>query len=205
MQNWQYTLLAQFSNSPTLMTMMEGFNQAIDPSALIDTFYDNVMNPLTATGWGLDVWGRIVGVGRVYQVASSGYLGFDEANDGSGSAQTFGSGIFYNGNASTNNYALTDEWYRKLIFAKAAANISSGSIANINSILMSIFSGSGNIWIEETDENTATIKYDWRISAIEAAILEQSGIIMRPSTITLDYKYEGAFVIPPNDFGGDIL
>ena len=189
MDNWEYTLLAQFSNSPSLMNILEGFNQSVDPSTLIDTFIADVLNPGTATSWGLDVWGRIVGVGRVYQVASSGFLGFDEADDGSGTALPMGSGIFYSGTAVTENYALTDEWYRKLIFAKAQANISSGSISDINSILMSIFSDSGKIWVEETDEDTMTIKYNWTISAIEAAIIEQSGVIMRQSTTTLDYKY----------------
>lgn len=189
MDNWEYTLLAQFSNSPSLMNILEGFNQSVDPSTLIDTFITDVLNPGTATSWGLDVWGRIVGVGRVYQVASSGFLGFDEADDGSGTALPMGSGIFYTGTAATENYALTDEWYRKLIFAKAQANISSGSISDINSILMSIFSDSGKIWVEETDEDTMTIKYNWTISAIEAAIIEQSGVIMRQSTTTLDYKY----------------
>lgn len=205
MENWEYTLLAQFSNSPSLMNILEGFNQSIDPSVLIETFITNVLNPGTATSWGLDVWGRIVGVGRVYQVASSGFLGFDEANDGSGTTLPMGIGIFYSGSAATENYALTDEWYRKLIFAKAQANISSGSISDINSILMSIFSSYGNIWVEETDQDTLTIKYDWQISSIEAAILEQSGIIMRPSTISFDYSYGGPLVIPTNDFGGDIL
>lgn len=206
MQNWQYTLLVQFANSPSLKTILEGFNQAVDPSLVIDTFYDNVLNPKTATGWGLDVWGRIVGVGRVVQVASSGYLGFEEANDGSGTSQPFGQGIFYTGANATSNYALTDDWYRKLIFAKAQANISSGSISSINSILMSIFSEEGNIWVEETDEDTMTVSYDWQITPVQASILNQSGVLLRPSTINISYKFSGTLPIPTDtDFGGDIL
>ena len=206
MQNWQYTLLVQFANSPSLKTILEGFNQAVDPSAVIDTFYNNVLNPQTATGWGLDVWGRIVGVNRIVQVASSEYLGFQEANDGSGTSQPFGQGIFYTGTNATSNYALTDEWYRKLIFAKAQANISSGSISSLNSILMSIFSGVGNIWVEETDENTMTVAYDWQITPVQASILNQSGILLRPSTISINYKFSGTLPIPTKtDFGGDIL
>ncbi len=36
----------------------------IDPTADLNAFYDLVWNVATAQGWGLDVWGRIVGVTR---------------------------------------------------------------------------------------------------------------------------------------------
>lgn len=191
MQNWEETLLVQFGNSPSIKTILNGFNQAIDPSNTINSLYDNVINPATATGWGLDVWGRIVGIGRVFQVAASQYLGFDEADDGSGTSRPMNDGIFYSGGQSTGNFALTDEWYRKLIFAKASANISTGSISSINAILMSIFSDRGLIWVEETDQNTMTFRYNWNISPVEVAIVEQSGIILRPSTISFVYNKAG--------------
>lgn len=187
MENVNETILAQYANSPSLLTIIEGFNQAVDPGTLIDLFYDQVFNPKTATGWGLDVWGRIVGVGRVLNVAETGYIGFHEADDGSSVIGGFGYGIFYGGQGSTSNFALTDDAFRTLIFAKAAANLCDGSIASINAILMRLFSANGKIWIAETSETMMTINHDWTLTPVQAAIIEQSGVLPRPSTVTLAY------------------
>ncbi|MCX5617042.1 DUF2612 domain-containing protein [Bombella sp. TMW 2.2559] len=144
------TILAQYANSPALTGIIGRFNAAADPQTMIELFLKNVWDPTTATGWGLDVWGRIVGVQRVQKVSQPEFFGFDEAEDGSGSARPFEDGIFYAGKSITENYALTDEAFRKLIFAKAAANISNGSIADINRILMQLFGGDGRlIYISE--------------------------------------------------------
>lgn len=140
------TILAQYANSPALTGIIQRFNAAADPRRLIEVFLHDVWNPLTATGWGLDVWGRIVGVGRVLKISQVGWIGAAEASAGSGDyPQSLNNGAFYNGQDDTQNYALSDEVFRRLIFAKAAANISSGSIADINRILMLIFGGDGRI------------------------------------------------------------
>ena len=76
---WQQTILSQYDASPTLLSMIESFNDAIDPTANIAAFYENIWNVNTANGYGLDVWGQIVGVSRYLQVSASNYLGFDEA------------------------------------------------------------------------------------------------------------------------------
>ncbi|MCP1274822.1 DUF2612 domain-containing protein [Gluconobacter albidus] len=204
MENVNETILAQFANDPSINTIIEGFNQAVDPSGLIDLFYDQVFNPQTAIGWGLDVWGRIVGVGRVLNVAETGYIGFHEADDGTSVIGGFGYGIFYGGQGSTSNFALTDDAFRTLIFAKAAANICDGSIASINAILMLLFSANGNIWVEETSEDVMTIRHNFIMTAVQAAMIEQTGVLCRPSTISVAYAF--AWVPQPDtDFGSDIL
>lgn len=190
MENVNETILAQFANSPSLLTIISGFNDAVDPGALINLFYDQVFNPKTAVGWGLDCWGRIVGVGRILNVAASGYIGFHEADDNSNTIAGFNYGIFYGGQGSTQNFALTDDAFRSLIFAKAAANISGGSIADLNSILMLLFSEYGNIWVEETSETLMTICHSWQLSSVQTAIIEQTGILCQPSTISIAYKQE---------------
>ncbi|MUH03195.1 DUF2612 domain-containing protein [Bombella sp. ESL0387] len=143
------TILAQYANSPALTGILERFNAAVDPQRSIETFLHDVWNPATAKGWGLDVWGRIVGVNRVQKVAQPQFLGFDEAADGSDAERPFNDGLFYHGASITDNYALTDDAFRQLIYAKAAANISSGSIADINRILMILFGGRGLIYLAE--------------------------------------------------------
>lgn len=143
------TILAQYANSPHLLALIDTFNQAASPDALISTFLDKVWNPLTATGWGLEVWGRIVGVDRVVKTPRPDYVGFNEANDSTGTARPLNDGIFYNGTSITDNYRLSDEGFRQLIFAKAAANISNGSIADINRLLMILFGHKGRIYLLE--------------------------------------------------------
>ena len=108
MENVNETILAQYANDPSMNTIIAGFNQAIDPAALVDLFYAQVFNPQTAIGWGLDVWGRIVGVGRVLNVAETGYIGFHEADDGSSVIGGFGYGLFYCGQGSTSHFARSE-------------------------------------------------------------------------------------------------
>lgn len=64
MQNYLQTVISQFGNSPTILAMIDTFNQAVDPSADIDNFVTWVWQVSTAQGFGLDIWGRIVGVSR---------------------------------------------------------------------------------------------------------------------------------------------
>lgn len=66
MQNWRDTLHAQFANSPTLTAIIDAFDQCIDPSTDLDGFYTSVFNIQTANTYGLDCWGKIVGVARSF-------------------------------------------------------------------------------------------------------------------------------------------
>lgn len=188
MQNWQQTVYAQFANSPAINTILDGFNQAIDPSANIDAWYDNIWNVQTAVGYGLDVWGRIVGVSRVLQVAAGGFLGFAEAQDPSYSVLSFGYGIFYSGTPTTSNYALSDDAFRTLIFAKALANITDGSITGINAILMLLFGAYGEAWVEDNRNMTMTIAFNFVPTPVQTAIVETSGVIPRPSGVSISYS-----------------
>lgn len=200
MLNVEATIQAQFANSPSLGTIIEGFNQAIDPSALIDDWYENVWNPQTATGWGLDVWGRIVGVSRVLQVSTTDYFGFSQGVPG---AQTFGSGVFYNGGAVTSNYILSDDDFRRLIFAKAAANIWDGTIPSLNAILMSLFADRGLCYVSDNENMTMTFVFEFSPSPVDVSIIA-SGILPRPSGVGTTYIFT-PYIDKNTDFGGDIL
>jgi len=74
----EQTIISQYGASPILNQLIQNMNAYIDPSANINSFYNMAWNVDTAEGWGLDVWGRIVGVSRVVQI-SQVYLGFGEA------------------------------------------------------------------------------------------------------------------------------
>lgn len=79
MQNVESTIISQYGNSATISQLIQNMNDYIDPSADIDNFYNYVFNIETAQGFGLDIWGRIVGVSRivlsnpVYELSDANY------------------------------------------------------------------------------------------------------------------------------------
>ncbi|AYO83569.1 DUF2612 domain-containing protein [Methylobacterium brachiatum] len=243
--DWRKTILSQYADSDRITGLIGTFFGATDQTANFDAFYDKIFNLDTAEGYGLDVWGRIVGVNRVLQVANNQFFGFAEAGDAlpfgdarfqgygphfgfveAGDAQPFGQapfgaakvfsgvdpnaggGIFYVGGQLTSNYALSDEAYRQLIYAKAAANITDGAIPSINRILINIFPGRGNCYVQEDSipayfgfaEATSAHPFEqapfyngqalpymvmqyvfrFQLSPLDRAIVAQSGVLPKP-------------------------
>lgn len=178
------TILSQYANSPAMKQLIANANTYLDPAPNIVSFYDLVWNVDTAVGWGLDVWGRIVGVSRVLQIATVDYLGFTGPIGASGI--TFNNGIWYNGQAVTTNYALLDDPYRQLILAKAAANISDATIPSINQILLGLFGPGttleipGNNYVSDGLDMTIVYNFGSALTPIQTAIIYQSGVIPRP-------------------------
>lgn len=76
--DWRQTILSQYANSDRITGLIETFFAATDQTANFDAFWDNIWNLDTAVGYGLDVWGRIVGINRVLQVANDQFFGFAE-------------------------------------------------------------------------------------------------------------------------------
>lgn len=74
MDNVEQTIASQYANSPIITSLIESMNAAIDPSKDIDNFYIWVWDVATAQGFGLDIWGRIVGVSRTLQTTPATVL-----------------------------------------------------------------------------------------------------------------------------------
>jgi Protein of unknown function (DUF2612) len=64
MKDVKQTIISQYGNSPTIRQLILDENICIDPRADIDGFFNFIWNVDTAQGFGLDIWGRIVGVSR---------------------------------------------------------------------------------------------------------------------------------------------
>ncbi len=171
------TVQAQYANSPILTTLIQNMWEYIDPTQWFEEFWDEFMNLPTAYGAGLDVLGRLVGVGRVLQVAGAGYFGFEEALPG---PLPFNVGVFFAGGGTTSNFVLADDPYRVLILAKALANISDGSMRSINAILSQLFPGRGNAYVTNGQDMSMTLSFEFTLTNIELAIIEQSGAIPIP-------------------------
>ena len=177
--NPNLTIVSQYINSPRLVALIQSFYEAINVVTLENNFYTYIWNLDTAVGWGLDFWGKIVGVGRVLNVATTSFFGFGESS----SAEPFDQGIFYNGDAGTTNYALSDDAYRTLIYAKALANITDCSIPAINRILLELFPNRGNCYVQDNNDMSMTYVFDFSLSPVERAIVLQSGVLPAPTGI----------------------
>lgn len=251
------TILSQYANSPILTAIIENLEECIDPTADLNAFYDNIWNIFSAQGYGLDVWGRIVGVERAIKVQETQWFGFNEALPGSlsfdntqlfiyspalgfsegqgfvpfgsgtfileeewgSNGQPQGGGAFYNGESLTSIYELPDLSYRTLILAKAAFNITNGSIPAINRILMTLFPGRGNAFVTDgyqggayfgfsESENaltfgqgvfysgetvvTMTMQYvfQFNLSSVEFSIVSQSGVLPKSTGVAASVLIE---------------
>ena len=142
------TVLSQYANAPVLTQLIENLDNYLDQTVNFDNFYDFIWNVDTAKGRGLDVWGRIVNVSRILQIPTGAHFGFAEAVGDDG-VDGFGQANFYSGSGLTGNYALADDAYRRLIFAKALSNITDGSMKAINQLLLNLFPNRGNTYVQE--------------------------------------------------------
>lgn len=186
---WQ-TIISQYANSAILTQLITNFFEYIDQTINVDDFFDDIFNIDTAVGYGLDVWGRILGISRVLAIpATETFFGFDEAGDPV--RVGFNQAPFFGGGATTNNFSLSDTAFRTLLFAKALANISDGSIASINQLLLNLFPNRGNCYVTDGLDMTMTYTFVFHLSSVELTIVQNSGVLPRPAGVST------TVVVPP--------
>ena len=195
------TVISQYANSPTLRQLIHNMDEYINPDTDFDAFYDYVWNVETAQGFGLDVWGRIVGVGRMLTIpAAETYLGYQEAYTiptAATGAQPFGQAPMYVGTTSSQTYRLADDAYRKLILVKALANISDCTSPSLNRLLTNLFAGRGRCYVSDTGQMEFRYVFEFALEPYEIAILTQSGAIPKPAAVLANVLQ----VDLPNTFG----
>ena len=182
------TIISQYANSPTLVQLIHNLDAYIDPRTNIDDFYSFVWNVDTAQGFGLDIWGRIVGIGRDLYLPEVEWFGFDEASP---SSFPFDERPFYDGGGSTNVFALSDDAYRKLILTKALANIVSTNAPSMNQLLQNMFSDRGRCYVNDMGGMSMRYTFEFDLTPVEYAIVTQSGALPRPAGV-LVYGYSGS-------------
>jgi hypothetical protein len=210
MQNIAQTICSQYANSTVLRQMLDNMNGYLDPTANLLAFYNYVWNVNTAQGFGLDIWGRIVGVSRVVPIpGTAGSFGFANS-DSPPDWQNFGTvtlpgvgGPFFGGQIVTGGYSLNDSSYRTLILAKAFANICATTAPSLNALLQNLFPGRGVAYtIDGGKSNTSvggmrmTYVFEFPLSNIELAILSFSGVLPHPAGVLVN-----VLVIPTGTFG----
>lgn len=90
----------------------------------------------------------------------------------------------YTGANATEAYLLNDDSYRQLILAKAFANICTTTAPAINQILQNLY-GAGTAWVLNTGPMAISYNLSFNPTAIQLAILEQSGVIPTPPGVAV--------------------
>lgn len=180
MLNVEQTIISQFANSVALVQLVKDMNDCIDPSADIQAFYDYCWNVDTAQSWGLDIWGKIVGVGRNIQVAGTiDNFGFKEGLN----YEPFGQAPFYTGTPATSTYTLADPAYRTLIYVKALSNISDSTARTYNRLLQNLFAGRGRCYVQETGQMQMRYVFEFALLPYEISIITGSGAFPHPAGV----------------------
>ena len=206
MQNVEQTIISQYGNSSIIVQLINNMNQYIDQTANIDAFLNYVWNVDTAQGFGLDIWGRIVGVTRNIPITNNNYFGFVTGSSPE-TSQPFNDGSFYTGAASTSTFTLADDPFRTLILAKALTNIVSCTAPAINQVLQNLFPGRGRCYVSDLGGMMMRYTFEfalqpWELSVIASGIAlpRSAGVgaiaMVIPVTSTFGFQEAGASASP---------
>lgn len=201
--NYNRTVIAQYANSPTILGIIGSFSEAMKLCPFFNDFYKNIWNIDTANGHGLDIWGVIVGVNRTVKTFNGYFWGFQEEtlliarpyHDENGestapdTAYYTNMGMFRDEQELMGEITFNDTNFRKLIFAKAYANISDQTTQNLNYILMFLFGQDGHeVYIQDNLDMSMTFVFNWFPSADEGAIIVNTGILSKPAGVEIKIK-----------------
>lgn len=192
------TVQKQYANSVTLLALLDDADQWIDLSDFTDQFFSYVWNIDTAVGFGLDIWGRILGRSRYLEIEQSpnNNFGFNINGAPGTSWKAWNQAPFFGGAAAgTSVFPLQDEFYRTLLLVKAAANIARSDCPSINFLMRQLFGNRGKCYVGYDPLNPMHIGYHFEFfpTPVEKSIIE-SGIFPQPAGtlaqfiyLTLDY------------------
>ena len=159
------------------MAIVDLISTMICPSEDIEMLYRDIINIETASSFGLDVWGRIVGISRFVATEDKHLERYNFSESG-------GSNQFPFATQSEFNFtSVGDNEFRHMIIMKALSNISPATAYNINSMLLSLFSSRGRAYYVKTGTMAAEIVLEFTPTVSERYLVEHSGIIPRPAGV----------------------
>lgn len=203
------TVIAQYANSPNLLNLIEVFSQNIRVCGFFNDFYKNIWDLETANGAGLNIWGIIVGVNRTVKTFTGFFWGYNEEtlmlarpyhdeteyNDTliDDADKRLAIGTFRDFQEIEGEITFNDESFKKLIYAKAHANISNYTASDINMILMLLFGDKDKgheLYVQDNQDMTMTIIFNWLPNTDETAIILNAGILFKPAGVELKVDFQ---------------
>jgi hypothetical protein len=182
-QSVDQTIISQYANSPTMVRLIENMDAYLDQRANFTAFYNFVWNVDTAQGFGLDIWGKIVGVSRLLHINATGEtFGYDN-EDVPPDWAPFNQGTFSTGVESTQTYLLPDDAYRVLILTKALSNIVATTAKSLNQLLRNLFPGRGKCYVVDAGGMAMRFVFEFALTPVEFAILTESGALPHPAGV----------------------
>lgn len=187
------TVQKQYSNSPTLLQLLAFSDQWMDLTKFTADFLANVWDISTAQGFGLDIWGRILGQSRFIQIAQTAGndFGFNINVQPGTNWKPWNQAPFFGGQAAgTVAFALADPYYRKLLLVKAASNIATSDCPSINALMRSMFGDRGRCYVGYDIAQPMHIGYHFEFTPtpVEQSII-QSGLFPQPAGTLAQYIY----------------
>lgn len=172
---------SQYAASPRIVELLVRKAALLDPGKDVMAWYDGIFNPRTAEGVGLDIWGRIVGIGRMLWAQNTDFFGFSYQQ-----LHPFGQAPFWSESESEGHFPLSDDAYRFLIFYKAMANIGQGNMQSLNALLGLLFEekhGPGSCFVLETGVMEIKAVMLFELTSYEVSLLRAYGLLNRPAGV----------------------
>jgi len=194
--NVRQTVISQYANSATILRLVDNMAEYLREGVNLAKFYQFVWNVDTAVGFGLDIWGRIVGVSRLLQIPGADpIVGFDNVSFPK-DWYPMSEGRWALENEITTAYELPDDAYRVLILTKALANIVTTTAPALNKLLKNMFPGRGRAFVRDLGNMAMQFVFNFQLTTVEFAILTQSGVLPHPAGV-----FYSVVVIPGGLFG----
>lgn len=174
------TIMSQYANSPALMTIIDQLSDRIGVDPLVNEFLDRVIRISSARGFGLDVWGRIVGISRRTMLPDpdQDYFGFSTG------FHPFNQAPFFSTLSVTSTYLIPDNEYRHLIMLKAYVNIIDATALNINHFLRQLFP-QGYAYFRIVGHMQAEYVFEFELSPLERYLVYNTDILPRPCGVSI--------------------
>lgn len=174
------TVQSQYAASPVITALVRGFETRLLPDGDIQLFFREIFDIMSARGVGLDVWGRILGIGRQLDAPDDTVFGFAGTE-----LQPWSQGIFYVRGVSP-SWALTDPAYRELLLIKALANISSADAATLNLLMGQIFPGQ-RAYVLEVGVMSVRFVFEFYLKPWQRTIFQTPGLLTRGAGVGAEY------------------
>lgn len=172
-------LIGQYANSPVIVKLVNGITTLFNDNIFIGSWYDAIFNMKTATGYGLDVWGKILNRGRDFV-----YNGTEYYLEGE---QTIGGNHF--------TAEEMESLYRLVLQITAMRYIGNASLNAINNILQTIFKDYGIAYVYEYGTMKIRYVFQFYVNDVLKAIVET--LNMHPAGVLTSFEY-----LPLGEFMG---